>query len=86
MDAGPLSRGQFPAREYERSGRTETNEAWRSYGRLRWPMSTGKAVDSGHAMLFSAGMFGHAHEPAHARSALALWPGGCAGCVDSAQG
>ncbi|MCC5806088.1 MAG: hypothetical protein JJU00_07130 [Opitutales bacterium] len=53
---GPFVAGSVPAREYERSGRAETNDGWRSYGRMRWPMSTGKAVAPGRALLFSAGM------------------------------
>ncbi|MCC5840317.1 MAG: hypothetical protein JJT96_09340 [Opitutales bacterium] len=67
---GPFVAGSVPAREYERSGRTETNEAWRSYGRLRWPMSTGKAVDAGHAILFSAGMLA---TPMNPRMPEARW-------------
>ena len=53
---GPLVAGSVPAREYDRSGRMETNDGWRSYGRMRWPMSTGKAVAPGRALLLSAGM------------------------------
>lgn len=39
---------------YERLGRVETSEQWRSYGRPAWPMSTGKATEGGLDYFYSS--------------------------------
>ncbi|MCH6256400.1 Rid family hydrolase [Puniceicoccaceae bacterium K14] len=39
---------------YERLGRVETSDLWRSYGRPAWPMSTGKATEKGLDYFYSS--------------------------------
>lgn len=41
---GPHELGTRQNERYERLGRVETSEQWKSYGRPAWPMSTGKAT------------------------------------------
>lgn len=41
---GPLVDGTRQHERYDRLGRIETSDRWKSYGRPAWPMSTGKAT------------------------------------------
>lgn len=51
---GPFVVGSKPYRVADRLKRVETSEAWRSYGRPRFPMSTGKALRGGDPLFFSS--------------------------------
>lgn len=51
---GPHVPGTRQNERYERLGRIETSEKWKSYGRPIWPMSTGKATSSNTGYFFSS--------------------------------
>lgn len=51
---GPFVPGSRPAREHARSMRIEPTDDVRSYGRRRFPMSTGKALAGDRALAFSS--------------------------------
>lgn len=53
---GPFVVGSKPFRVYERLQREETSEVWKSYGRPRFPMSTGKALRGGDVLFFSSAL------------------------------
>lgn len=57
---GPFLEGSRHWLDYERSGRAaeETHPIWKSYGRSHFPMSTGKAVDSGQSLFFGSAVMG----------------------------
>jgi enamine deaminase RidA (YjgF/YER057c/UK114 family) len=53
---GPFIPGSRPFRVHERLQRIETSEVWKSYGRQRFPMSTGKALRGGDVLFFSSAL------------------------------
>jgi enamine deaminase RidA (YjgF/YER057c/UK114 family) len=61
---GPFVAGSRPAREHARSMRIEPTEDVRSYGRRRFPMSTGKALAADRALAFSSAFHPAPNNPA----------------------
>ncbi len=55
-DRGPHVPGTRQHERYERLGRIETSEKWKSYGRPIWPMSTGKATSANTGYFFSSSL------------------------------
>ena len=60
---GPFVVGSKPYRVHDRLKRVETSENWKSYGRPRFPMSTGKALRGGGSLFFSSAILPKAMNP-----------------------